>query len=487
MLLMENKVQSVFFMLRAFLVSSSILFFCSSANANFNNALKLYEEKNYPEAFYAFKNLAYIGDKESQFNLGVMYFRGEHVEKDAIEAYAWMHVASENDIEKFIRIKNILYKKLGEKEQHAADFHAGQYLKTFGKVALGNSLAPKPLSDADCTQDVKLLHIKQPKYPDAKESAGQIGYVDIVLNISPQGYARDISVRTITDSAFFEASAKSAISGRWEGKIEDGYLVPQLNINYRFRFAGFKDGRLRTSKFVKAAKKSLKKAEEGDVKSQYLYAKTLDAARAMKLKLKTLDIEYRNSNEWYMLSAKSGHPLAQYELGKNMLAGKGCEADRETGLKWLRAAALAGHPYAQEEIAMSTINDGVSDARRAVFWLRKASNSNAYPPKLFLAWELAANSSFELRDGNEALRLLEEEAKYYYDDVRLFETKAAAYAQLDDFSNAVKWQAMAIKKAKSLRWDIPVMQDRLAAYSQSKSWSGAYHVPQAVPLNESSS
>ena len=47
-----------------------------------------------------------------------------------------------------------------------------------------------------------------------------------------------------------------------------------------------------------------------------------------------------------------------------MMAGKGCEVDRDSGLKWLRAAAISGHPYAQEELAMSTINDNDSDVER---------------------------------------------------------------------------------------------------------------------------
>ncbi len=486
MLLMENKKQPVYVLLRTFLVLSSILFFCSSATATFNNALKLYEKKNYPEAFYAFKNLAYVGDKSSQFNLGVMYFRGEHVEKDGIEAYAWMHVSSEEGDEKFLRLKNLIYKKLSEKEQNAAASLSEQYIKKYGNAALAISLAPKPLSDEECTQARKLLDITQPEYPPKQERVGQLAYVDLLFNISSQGYARDLSMRTATDTDFFKASAKSLISSRWETQIEQGYLVPRSGALFRFNFAGIEDADVNTKKFEKAAKERLKKAEEGDVKSQYAYAQTLDAARVLKLDIEDMDVEYRRSNEWYIRSAKSGHPLAQYELGKNMLAGKGCEADRETGLKWLRAAALAGHPYAQEEIAMSTINDGVSDTERAMLWLRKAANSTSYPPKLFLAWELVANPSMQLRDGNEALELLAVKPKYYYDDVRIFETKAAAYAQLSEFKKAIKWQTKANKKAKKLGWNIAVMQERLATYENGQYWTGAYHVPEMVAQSKQS-
>lgn len=454
----------------------SILFSSFPVSANFDSALKLYNKNNFPEAFYAFKNLAYIGDKSSQFNLGVMYFRGEHVEQDTIEAYAWMNVAAENGDESFIRTSEILFKRLTEKEKHAATGHAKRYMQKYGRESLKVALAPKPLSDAECAQDVKLISMKKPKYPRAENQRGQIGFVDVILNVSPQGYPRDISLRSMTAKGFLNPSVKSAMSARWEPKIVSNNKVSNRGVMYRFNFMGYEDAEYKTKKFVKEANKKLSKAESGDVQSQYEYAQTIDVARIMKLDIDELDVEYQTSNQWYLQSAQKGHSLAQYELGKNMLAGKGCEADRETGLKWLRAAALSGHPYAQEEIAMSTIGDGVSDVQRAILWLRKAASSDIYAPKLFLAWELAANPNPEIRDGKEALRLLAEKPKYYFDPVRVYETKAAAYAEAGDYDTAIKWQKKALKKAAKLKWNIAVMEDRLTAYTSSSSWQGVYHV-----------
>lgn len=57
MLLMENKKQPVYVLLRTFLVLSSILFFCSSATATFNNALKLYEKRTTQKLFTPLKIL----------------------------------------------------------------------------------------------------------------------------------------------------------------------------------------------------------------------------------------------------------------------------------------------------------------------------------------------------------------------------------------------------------------------------------------------
>ena len=283
----------------------------------------------------------------------------------------------------------------------------------------------------------------------------------------------------MTSSEFFRASAVGLAKGRWRPTIEGGSRVLAKNILFRFIFT-YEDEKYRTKKFEAIALQKLVEAENGDVQSQYEYAQTLDTGRILKLDIESLDLEYKASNKWYLESAQNGHPLAQYELGQNMMAGKGCEVDRDSGLKWLRAAAISGHPYAQEELAMSTINDNDSDVERAMFWLRKAASSEVYPPKLFLAWELVANPSRNLRDGEEALRLLKVKPKYYYDEVRVFETKAAAYAEVGDFKSAIKWQKKALKKAKRLDWEIAVMDKRLAAYEKGISWQGPYHVSEEV-------
>ena len=67
-----------------------------------------------------------------------------------------------------------------------------------------------------------------------------------------------------------------------------------------------------------------------------------------------------------------------------------------------------------------------------------------------------------------------------FHEVRIFETKAAAYAEVGDFKSAIKWQKKALKKAKRLDWEIAVMDKRLAAYEKGISWQGPYHVTEEV-------
>ena len=216
---------------RIFFLLFSILFLCSSASANFDSAFKLYEKSKFAEAFYAFKNLAYIGDKSSQFNLGVMYFRGEHVQSDPVEAYAWIVVAAEGGDESFLKTKKIIFGKFNEKEQVAAAGRADLYLNKYGREVLLQALAPKLLSDDECAKSPELINKVKPKYPKSSESSGTIGYVDLLFNVSPQGYARDISARGMTSSEFFRASAVGLAKATAEALKNSELVMPRALIS----------------------------------------------------------------------------------------------------------------------------------------------------------------------------------------------------------------------------------------------------------------
>ena len=60
--------------------------FSPNSYADFSAAIQNYKNKNYAEAMTEFKRSAVLGHKLSQFNIGIMYFNGEGVDKDIVEA-----------------------------------------------------------------------------------------------------------------------------------------------------------------------------------------------------------------------------------------------------------------------------------------------------------------------------------------------------------------------------------------------------------------
>jgi TPR repeat protein len=74
-------------------------------------------------------------------------------------------------------------------------------------------------------------------------------------------------------------------------------------------------------------------ALDGDATAQYVYASRLNTFRSFKDYLSKVDLQYKTANKWLAKSAKGGLANAQYELGRNMLLGRGCEVDMINGYK----------------------------------------------------------------------------------------------------------------------------------------------------------
>ncbi len=67
----------------------------NSSASLFQSGVSAYERKNYPVALKILTELAEQGHADAQFNLGVMYRRGEGVPKNASQAVTWYRKAAE--------------------------------------------------------------------------------------------------------------------------------------------------------------------------------------------------------------------------------------------------------------------------------------------------------------------------------------------------------------------------------------------------------
>src|SRR5262245_21958637 len=64
--------------------------------ADVYDACRAYGQKDFPRAFEKFRELAELGQVESQEFLVDMYVRGEGTERNNVLAYAWAKIAKEN-------------------------------------------------------------------------------------------------------------------------------------------------------------------------------------------------------------------------------------------------------------------------------------------------------------------------------------------------------------------------------------------------------
>ena len=94
---------------------------------------------------------------------------------------------------------------------------------------------------------------------------------------------------------------------------------------------------------------------------------------------------------------------------------------------------------------------------------------------MLLAWEISTSPYSDLRDGKEALQLLEPEPTNYFDKVRILETKAAAHAEVGNFKMAIALQKKAKEAAKKNNWEIPLISERLELYEYNSPYRGSYY------------
>ncbi len=447
--------------------------------ASFEKAMEVYSSGDFVQAKAAFETLAAIGDRSSLFNLGVMHYRGEIGERDPVTAYVLMSIANEGfDDTSFAKTAAAIYKKFTSEQKKEVDKVYAKLVPIYGIKNIRENIFPKPLDDEDCASEVRAVKKVTPSYPKTELAAGKFGLTRVEYTISPEGYPRDVIVFE-TSSSVFTASTIRALKGYLYNPPADNQPIYNHRMNFIY-VIGRDGGDVEVnSKVLLSRLKTLEvSAVEGDVIAQYRYASNLNVFRHFKSYLTDLDLQYRTANEWFAKSAAGGLPHAQFEVGRNMIEGRGCEIDKENGYKWINAAAIGGYSPAQQRLAQLSLSDEEQSRQKSlavISWLRNASLSGHYGAKLLLAWELSTSSEPDFRNGEEALALIKADNDNYFDDLRVLETKAAAYAEIGNFKKAVKYQKKAAKTAKKLKWHIPIIGERLALYEQKKPYQGEYY------------
>ncbi len=439
----------------------------SAVNADFRQAIIAYQKQDYHTAFQLFKQQAEIGEVRAQLNLGIMYFLGQGVKKDINKAYAWMKIGYENDVE------NLEAKGQFERvADQVADFDLaeGEYDKLkpiYSFDALFENIYPVLISEdkqSEDKQDLVLVKMSYPKFPRKAGIQGIGGWVTLKFNIDPLGKPRDIQVINEIPSGYFYSSSIKAVK-KWQYRPlldKQGNAQWQYNIRYTLDYT-FK-------KTVKTFKRNyfdryLKQAETGDPVAQAKYGFLKENITEYQFKDKL------TPTEWYFKAAKQGVPIAQFELGKNLIRGQGCKQDKSKGIQWLTRAAANGAEEASELLAQIAIKKPTKEAQqKAIEFLNSSKNISAAASIQF-AWIFATSSYTELRDPDRAIRLVKSLGwEKYNDGITKQEILAAAYAAKGNFKKAISYQEDALEEAMDDGYYTKDIEKHLTDYKQNKTW-----------------
>jgi FOG: TPR repeat, SEL1 subfamily len=103
----------------------------------FQLAVRAFEKKQYSHAIDMYKVAAAWAYKPADYNLGVMYFRGQGIPADRPLGTAWMVLAAERNDPHYAQARDLMVRALSNAEFATADTLFGQLVPTYGdKVAL---------------------------------------------------------------------------------------------------------------------------------------------------------------------------------------------------------------------------------------------------------------------------------------------------------------------------------------------------------------
>jgi TonB family protein len=446
-------------------LSIALLVVTAPAWADLYSATVAYEKHDYKAAFEQFEELAELGQPQAQYDLAVLYVRGEGVELSSTYGHAWASLAGKNGEQKGTALAAELEPKLTPASlKLSADIQA-----QYSQSALNSRLLPHLLRDSEYEDrdPVKPFKPFVPAYPRDAQLRGVQGEVFVEFTVAPDGHPRIPRILYAVPTGFFEPTVRESVMrsvflpARIRGVPEStsvnmfyNFVVPSASI----RDYGNLERRVRETKT---------KAESGDPSAQMLYG-------MMVAGLPQLHQTYAQALPWFLKAAQAGAPYAQYQIGTGLLQGRGCQCEPNKGEIWLEKAAQADQPDAQVSLAEYLLKDRSNHeaVSGAIVWLERAAKQGNSSAKLFLAAILAADPSAELRNPGRALSLTDELDHVYKHDPSLWEIRAAANAVRGDYKSAEKAQSEALAEAKELGWDLAKLQGRQSSYSARQAWTG---------------
>jgi TPR repeat protein len=448
---------------RPILLALLTILFVRPALADLISASNAYQKGDYAKAFKEFRELAELGQPTAQYDLAVMYARGEGTRQSDIYAYAWASLAAQNGLEKAKVLAERLRPQLAPGSEKVAADIAGQ----FGNAVLDARLNPQIIQNepAIAGKQPRCSPVKayMPTYPDSAAKSGIQGQVYVEFTLLPDGRSRMPRIIYAVPEGVFESAARQSLLHSEFATAPAGEPPTPCTLFFQFvmRHSGYYP---RLDEFVS---QTLKHAEGGDPRAQMLYGMLL-------VGLPQLHKPRSEALPWFLKSAQAGTPVAQFQVGYSLLKGWGCDCDVNKGLDWLRRAAQEGEPAAEVTLAMYALrgNPDEERLRQAKLWLEQAAASGSRDGKLYLAALLAASTGEQARDPKRALTLVNEVFRGVDDEPTAYEIRAAAQASGGEFKEAIQSEKKALSLAQRLKWDVAPMNDRMAHYTASQPWFG---------------
>jgi TPR repeat protein len=417
------------------------------SQADFNLGLEYYNQKKFDKAFKEFEEASHFADHDAQFNLGVMYLRGEFVPKDLVQAYAWLRMAAQSDTYEQKGTYKKIFEKLDVQKKALAEKFYQQYFAEFSDQTVSEKLQPV-LASNKIVKTYRPIKKPIPQYPKkAFLTNNNLGVVDVIFTIDKDGSTRDHVVFGSPSEIFKSVALENLRATVYETAKVNNQPVTANGVRQRFIFS-LHDVKL-DNKEIKKQIEKLKQQANNDPAATFNYGYYLEM---LSYFTKEIEID-ENPNQLYLSSAQKGFHAASYLLGNNLLKGNRCEVNYMQSSAWLMKAAQNDLSDAQYLLAMESFS-GMQlekDDDKGFYWLKRAAETSDIA-RLRLAWILSTHPDSQYRDAQLATSHFEKVNTKHHD------------------KQAIKWQKQAIKDAEKLELPLETVNTQLASYQAKQPW-----------------
>jgi TPR repeat protein len=454
------------FMRRCIAAAALASFLSSTAAwADVYSAQKAYEKRDFAAAFQQFKELAELGQPLAQYDLAIMYARGEGVTTSNTNAHAWASLAAQNGEARGKELADKLEPMLTPNSSRFSSELQAEYSQAkLNERLLPQVLHGKEYEDRDPPRRSKPY---VPAYPPDAARKGIQGETYVEFIVAPDGHPRMPRILYSLPGGYFEEYVRESVmrSTYLPARINGEPITASTSTMYHFVVDQANIGDY--GNLESRVNETKRKAEAGDPSAQMLYGMMLAGLPQLKQ-------TYDKALPWFLKAAQAGSPYAQYQIGTGLLNGRGCQCDSVKGEIWLEKAAQSDQSDAQVSLAEYLLKGKPTTEaiQGALVWLERAVKQNNLSAKLLLSSILAANPAADIRDPARALALTDGIQHIYTRDPSFWEIRAAAFASRADFKAAAKAQSQALSEATLLQWDLAPLQQRAALYAARQPWRG---------------
>lgn len=441
-----------------------VLLWAHSLNAvTIEQAMIYYNNSEFEKAYDSFFELADIGNTKAQFNIGVMYARGEFVEVDLVESYAWMTLVKKNEsTEDTEKVLKILETKLTEERIAIANLRTEELLKQYSNYAVENRLLPD--SNMNITEgfvSAKSTLKVRADYPTSMLRKGISGIVDIQYLIEKDGTVRYPTVLASTNKSFARATVEAIKKNKYKPASLNGKAVPEYGRQMRhiFHMEGAEIDHDKVKEIIEPLEEN---AKSGGGSAKYIYAYTITMMASQGKQMEGYELlDLGNANYWFSKAAQDGFSPAKYELGRRLAYGQYCNVDTKKALFWLEQAANQGLADAQLMLGLEYISGArtTKNEKKGLTLIKRAADTGYEHAMLRYTWIMASTQNTDNTDLDSATKYLSSiKVKDYDDTLSYYETAAALYSAKGQFKEAQKAYKLGMKVLDELNLE----SDRLA-------------------------